>query len=960
MADAGTSKLEPANPSDLIGPLTSAAITGGGTLGFDVGKMIVEGEPGESPKPSTPSKPSAPTGSTTQGKPDRASLLAEAYRRNLLPPDQKAAYEEAQRRGLIGGQSQSLTVGDVTKAVGDVGSALVSQTADRDKLGGQVSDWVRQQMGESADVDYDSGSHSFFAKWLVARSDNPAEVHKVLEHLYGPGNYGQDKGGRWWVREDGKKVEVYGGGQGLETEAKKMGFGAFAYTPVLGGAAVGGALGVEAAGEFPPAAVFTGPLGAGAGAAMGKLVDELAKGLGNFYAKTPYRELQTLKSTFIWNAVWEGLPPSLKAVGGKAKDALRSFFGITDAGERMTRQIVLGGGKPPLKTSVPGLYGLQWHQEYRTKIMGDPKVPVNTTYIRGQMEQTIRDAGYSAEETDGMMTELMQKDSAHSTTETGMQITQIVGSHMESLKTEADAAISTAKAAVERDIKDIKDLGDQDPGDLGRDIAQTITDERSNFGKAMKRAYTHVTEMIGNHPIVPTSGLKGEVEQILDTLPENAQPPILKKIMDLPDTITFADAHSYRSELRRMASSGNLTPGLQEFNLRQAATAVDDAMTETGERLTKGGHENVAAALKQVDEAYRAGIAKFYDAQFNQWVRRARTGIFPDATTVARQIMRPGEEQRLQTLLGMMPLELRERIASADMRNILDVSQDSAGKFLQEVNRRKGMLDSLYGHNRAAALRRAAKELAALEGKLPENLSLDPGVAASALERQAALTKQLDKFVEENPIAALGVPKAADRAVAMITRPGRENVTEQAMNFLGPQSEEWKAIQKHALIDLLSRAIEQSASLEPTVVGDTMKAVLQRYTRKQLDMLFPNGLEGDLVVLADRANYLFPKGEGPDMAAAFAASGVKMGLPLTIPFYIHAKIWGWMADHAIWFHNLASIAKSGDVSEFKAFRRMLYRIATRSSMQGPGTGRFHHHARTVTQHDQQTAPAATP
>lgn len=38
---------------------------------------------------------------------DRAELLAEAYRRGLLPPQQRAAYEEAQRRGLTaGGQSR--------------------------------------------------------------------------------------------------------------------------------------------------------------------------------------------------------------------------------------------------------------------------------------------------------------------------------------------------------------------------------------------------------------------------------------------------------------------------------------------------------------------------------------------------------------------------------------------------------------------------------------------------------------------------------------------------------------------------------------------------------------------------------------------------------------------------------------------------------------------------------------
>ncbi len=37
---------------------------------------------------------------------DRAALLAEAYKRDILPPDMKSAYEEAQKRGIVGAEAQ--------------------------------------------------------------------------------------------------------------------------------------------------------------------------------------------------------------------------------------------------------------------------------------------------------------------------------------------------------------------------------------------------------------------------------------------------------------------------------------------------------------------------------------------------------------------------------------------------------------------------------------------------------------------------------------------------------------------------------------------------------------------------------------------------------------------------------------------------------------------------------------
>lgn len=61
---------------------------------------------------------------------DKAELLAEAYRRGLLPPDKRAAYEEAQRRGLIGGGQKPSLAGDFAGGVRQAFGKLADDTRD--------------------------------------------------------------------------------------------------------------------------------------------------------------------------------------------------------------------------------------------------------------------------------------------------------------------------------------------------------------------------------------------------------------------------------------------------------------------------------------------------------------------------------------------------------------------------------------------------------------------------------------------------------------------------------------------------------------------------------------------------------------------------------------------------------------------------------------------------------------
>lgn len=854
----------------------------------------------------------SPTPQTSGPSPD--AIKAEAQKRGLVPSSD-AVRAEALKRGLIS-----------------------------DTSGGGSSDYdavYRKIRGMDADVDYDTGA-SPIAKWWLGRSDNPKETTLALQNLYGAGNVGQDSSGRWWVKENGRKVEVFGAGQGIETGIQKLAYGALAYSPVMGGAIIGATTADTALPELPGVSAI---LGAGVGAVGGKALDEMSKAMQGIYAKTPRQELDTLDQAAVFNMAFESLGPISKAILAPIKNGLKSFFGITPEGERMTRELAKGGAAPPLKTATPGMVGLQWHQSFRNKVMGDPKYAENVAYIRSQLVKTLETEGFSEPEIQKMMSQFETKDAAISSTEAGEKVSARAAQAKQALeenagfaKEQVDAAVKLSRETLDRDIQNISTrITAVNTAETGTNVAQAIRQSRQRFGAEMSRAYDAINDFVKanvkTENVVNTANVRPIVADILFSLPENAQAPILKEMRQLPAVISLKDAHALRSQLRQMAYSGNLTPGLTEHQLSEVADAVDNSITQAGKDLEATLGTNIATQLKNLDNAYRDGIRKFRDVTLNQIVNRARTGIMPDAETVAAMIARPGEMDRFNTIWKMLPDSTKAQVAAADMNRMVVKANGDSGMFLKQLESREPFLDKLYGKSGKEILSKV-RELAEFDANLPSENALKHGNIAAAVDQEIRATRMLDIFVKQNPVAALANPKTADRAVKQIIWPGRESNTIAARDFLGPNSPEWKSIQTEALKDILSRAIVKSEDLSPRVIGNAMTSVLGSYTRKQLDILFPAGLEDDLRTLAKEANFLFPASEH-DMSAGLAAGAVKAGLPFTAPAWIYAKLWGWLADHPVWLHNIASASKAKDRGEMITMRRIFMRAALSSSQAGP-------------------------
>jgi hypothetical protein len=203
-------------------------------------------------------------------------------------------------------------------------------------------------------------------------------------------------------------------------------------------------------------------------------------------------------------------------------------------------------------------------------------------------------------------------------------------------------------------------------------------------------------------------------------------------------------------------------------------------------------------------------------------------------------------------------------------------NQVAAGRLYTIVKPNRKLIDVAFGPKVGKQLDDyvAALRAASPNSKIPVGI-LNPSNMSRSIEAAQTAQASMDKFMEENFLSELNKPTMEPAKVyEFLLRPGNETRLEKSIDFFNAHDPRVVAqLRQTAMVDLLHRAIEPI----PTALANAMK----QYTRKQLDLLFPNGLADALQNVADVAKHLFPSGEG-DMAAGLAAGAVKAALPFGI------------------------------------------------------------------------------
>lgn len=821
---------------------------------------------------------------------------------------------------------------------------------------------ILKARGMLEDVDYETGA-SAAAKLRLQRADNPREAMLALEWLYGKGNAGQDPSGRWWVKDGDRKVEVFGGGQGLfDTPMRKLLSGMVATAPQSMGALGGLGVGVAAAPFTGGTSILIGPA---LGAMAGEAADEFVKAAQGFYSKNFGEQAVDAMDTASVETLFALAPPAAKQSAKKFGNWLReSWLGVTDAGREMTHSLLARGARPQVEMVAPDMKASSYKVLMRNLLSGNPQTARNTEFIQGEMRQILRHEGMADREIDDLLGELTTKSSSIAPTEVGRMLTSRVTGYVEGLQKESQAALDDATKAALGQVKIYETLANQaEP--IGREVAEAIGKSRGAVGAAFNKVYQHVDDMTGGAPIIHLGRTKLDILDQIEGLPPSSVPAIYTRILQMPDQIPVMQAHAMRSDLRKLGEASNLTPDMAQHRFGELADSVDRAFNEAPNAL-RGMDPALASQAKtaidfmrKADKSYGEAIRPYKDAVVNRLVSQMKAGIEPDAAVTADLIMKEGWSERTKAIMGMMQPELRRKVAAADMDMFLsgvkklggagDIRGDAMVKALTE---REGIMselyDPIYGKGFVKSLRKAADDLRALDGKI-EVQNMEPGAVRDALMRQVEATKQIDAVVKDNFLGALNSkdPAVVDRAYHMLVQPGEEAKLKAAADFFGTTSPEWREVQKYALKDVLGKAVVEMPSRARSISGTDMDRALKPYTKKQQEMLFPDGLADDLKVLAQEAKFLFPwdtRESGKDMGGSLAAAEIKGKLwtnPVAVYKWANYQLIGWLYDHPGVIRFIAGgLRKGGDDAIYtRGLMGLLGQsVLTEMTTAGPGSG----------------------
>lgn len=201
---------------------------------------------------------------------------------------------------------------------------------------------------------------------------------------------------------------------------------------------------------------------------------------------------------------------------------------------------------------------------------------------------------------------------------------------------------------------------------IGESVRTELINARKAFGDKFHQLYNEI-----DIP-VPTTSIAKQAQAILDsnmktvggkmiTLDEPTQ-TFLTNLTQLPPTQSAKQVHNLRSQLSDRALVSNLAPTISDHDYALLAKAADATFDDAARINTDPAVKATVARLRQIDDAYKAGIRKF-DIPFLGNVSKmpSQAGAV-DADQVLKYAIQEGHTVRARQFLENLPEKTRAMV----------------------------------------------------------------------------------------------------------------------------------------------------------------------------------------------------------------------------------------------------------------------------------------------------------
>ena len=445
-------------------------------------------------------------------------------------------------------------------------------------------------------VDYSTGLDSVdgFSRLQFGRMETPEEKAAYLESSVGPGGYRTDALGRFILTEQGRQTLGLGEGKELAIDEEGLSFGDV--KEFFGQSGVPIATGLGAALITSGIGIIPGTLITAAAAGTGKLLDEAVEYAEGFQRQS----LNDIARDSAMEAVFAGTGEvigrglsglfgrMIKGPGGAENEAVRA----------QAREMINRGLRPTVAGATseefrPVLNRLQ--AVYEGVFPNQAAAQNNLDILLNELRTVGGVTGKQVED----LGEVVQRD-----------ITSFYGTQDDLLA----LAQKTLDDAVEKEISAVIK-----PLKQGQDVPQSLVEDimarKSLFDEDLDKLYTRSTDILkGGNNIVPTAGIKRELEELIATSPADiGNTKFARQVQSLSEYATPLEINRLRKALTDASYNPELVGGVQQGALGALKGAVNNSMIDAEFALQRG--------LNTLNEQFGTGTASNVSRTLNSIVK---------------------------------------------------------------------------------------------------------------------------------------------------------------------------------------------------------------------------------------------------------------------------------------------------------------------------------------------------